>query len=296
MPDESVDHGTSDHDTRTGGAGADTFAIAPAPGNVVITDFTDFTDGDDVVDLSAFSTIAGFSDLTITAGADGVTIDLTAHGGGTILLQPALLAARGRPRDPADLHGWPLLYDLGWDADWSYWFARQGQPTPDLSQASGFRLCSMLVQGRGERHRGRHRTPYADRAGTRTQNAGPPVRAGLAASGSSSRPVDLTAPVTAGRYCYGACVVAVTDESDTTNNCSGSVEVTVSEPEQSAPGVEVDKSAAHPPVQADSTSNRSMLRVRLLNSTPIRWIGSRIRTRSRPGSSAANTVSRSASV
>ena len=59
---------------------------------------------------------------------------------------PALLAARGRPRGPAELRDWPLLYDLGWDADWSYWFARQGQPTPDLSRASGFRLYSMLVQ------------------------------------------------------------------------------------------------------------------------------------------------------
>ena len=59
---------------------------------------------------------------------------------------PALLAARGRPGDPAELADWPLLYDLGWDADWSYWFARQGVPTPDLSRASGFRLYSMLVQ------------------------------------------------------------------------------------------------------------------------------------------------------
>ena len=59
---------------------------------------------------------------------------------------PAMLAARGRPRDPTDLHDWPLLYDLGWDADWSYWFTRQGQPTPDLSRASGFRLYSMVVQ------------------------------------------------------------------------------------------------------------------------------------------------------
>ena len=59
---------------------------------------------------------------------------------------PALLAARGRPRRPAGLHHWPLLYDLGWDADWSYWFARQGQSTPDLWRASGFRLYSMLVQ------------------------------------------------------------------------------------------------------------------------------------------------------
>ena len=34
----------------------------------------------------------------------------------------------------------------GWDADWSYWCARQGQSTPDLSRASGFRLYSMLIQ------------------------------------------------------------------------------------------------------------------------------------------------------
>ena len=58
---------------------------------------------------------------------------------------PALLAVRGRPRGPADMQDWPLLYDLGWDADWSYWFARWGEPTPDLSRASAFRLYSMLV-------------------------------------------------------------------------------------------------------------------------------------------------------
>ena len=59
---------------------------------------------------------------------------------------PVLLAARGRPSGPADLGDWPLLYDLGWDADWAYWFARQGQATPDLSRTSDFRLYSMLVQ------------------------------------------------------------------------------------------------------------------------------------------------------
>ena len=59
---------------------------------------------------------------------------------------PVLLAARGRPQSPADLHDWPLLYDLGWDGDWAYWFFRQGQATTDLSRASGFRLYSMLVE------------------------------------------------------------------------------------------------------------------------------------------------------
>ena len=39
-------------------------------------------------------------------------------------------------------HGWPLLYDLGWDTDWSYWFARQGLSTPDLSQAAPVRTPS----------------------------------------------------------------------------------------------------------------------------------------------------------
>ena len=58
---------------------------------------------------------------------------------------PTLLATRGRPESPADLQAWPLLYDLGWDGDWAYWFARQGQSRTDLSRASGFRLYSMLV-------------------------------------------------------------------------------------------------------------------------------------------------------
>ena len=53
---------------------------------------------------------------------------------------------------------------------------------------------------------------------------------GLAAEATSSESIDLTAPSTAGTYYYGACVEAVAGESDTTNNCSTSVQVTVSEP------------------------------------------------------------------
>ena len=58
---------------------------------------------------------------------------------------PTLIESRGKPDDPVELHDWPLLYDLGWDTDWPYWFARQGKPSPDLSRASGFRLYSMVV-------------------------------------------------------------------------------------------------------------------------------------------------------
>ena len=50
----------------------------------------------------------------------------------------------------------------------------------------------------------------------------------LASSGTSAESIGLTAPATAGTYYYGACVDSVTGESDTTNNCSGSVQVTVS--------------------------------------------------------------------
>ena len=54
---------------------------------------------------------------------------------------------------------------------------------------------------------------------------------GLTASATSSESIGLTAPSTAGTYYYGACVEAAAGESDTTNNCSTSVEVTVSEVE-----------------------------------------------------------------
>ena len=52
----------------------------------------------------------------------------------------------------------------------------------------------------------------------------------LGPSGRTSAWVQLTAPAMAGTYYYGACVDAVADESDTTNNCSGSVTVEVSSP------------------------------------------------------------------
>ena len=54
--------------------------------------------------------------------------------------------------------------------------------------------------------------------------------AGLAASASRDESVDVTAPSEARTYYYGACVDAVAEESDTTDNCSASVQVDVEEP------------------------------------------------------------------
>ena len=61
------------------------------------------------------------------------------------LCSPVLFETHGRPRNLADLYSWPLLYHLGWPSDWAQWFAAQGGPPPDLSHASGFRLCSMVL-------------------------------------------------------------------------------------------------------------------------------------------------------
>ncbi len=52
----------------------------------------------------------------------------------------------------------------------------------------------------------------------------------LAAAGTSEQSIDLTAPSTAGTYYYGACVDSVTGESDTSDNCSTALTVTVNLP------------------------------------------------------------------
>ena len=49
----------------------------------------------------------------------------------------------------------------------------------------------------------------------------------LDASETSDESIRLTAPSSPGTYYYGACVDAVSNESDTGNNCSSAVEVTV---------------------------------------------------------------------
>ena len=57
--------------------------------------------------------------------------------------------------------------------------------------------------------------------------AGTDAVIGLSVSGASDESISLTAPSTAGTYYYGACVDPVSGESDTGNNCSSAVTVTV---------------------------------------------------------------------
>ena len=81
---------------------------------------------------------------------------------------------------------------------------------------------------------------------TADREVGTGALAELAASGSASESVELTAPATPGMYYYGACVDAVEDETDPTNNCSASVQVTVQ--------VTATQSQGHPDLTLTSVS------------------------------------------
>ena len=74
-----------------------------------------------------------------------------------------------------------------------------------------------------------YRSTDATISGTDTQ-VGTDAVGSLAASGTSDESIGLTAPASVGTYYYGACVDAVTGESDTSNNCSDAVTVTVGAP------------------------------------------------------------------
>ena len=82
--------GLGGDDTLTGGEGYDSFVFAAGHGDDTVTDFTD---GEDLIDLTAFTGITQFSDLTVTQEGSNVKIDLSGEtDGGSITLQNVLLA------------------------------------------------------------------------------------------------------------------------------------------------------------------------------------------------------------
>ena len=81
--DDTITGGAGD-DKMFGGGGADTFVVGPGHGDDTIMDFEN---GTDTIDLSAFTGITQFSDVTATQDGNNVVIDLSGQGGGTITLQ-----------------------------------------------------------------------------------------------------------------------------------------------------------------------------------------------------------------
>ena len=103
--------------------------------------------------------------------------------------------------------------------------------TPDAGASFTF---SATVRNRGEGQSGSttlryYRSTNSTISTTDTQ-VGTDAVGALSASGTSDESIGLTAPASVGTYYYGACVDAVTGESDTSNNCSASVQVDVTEP------------------------------------------------------------------
>ena len=75
--------GGGGNDRLSGRGGNDIFRFDFGQGDDIITDFTD---GEDLIDLNIFD-LSSFDDLVISSDSDGVTIDLVAYGGGTIRLE-----------------------------------------------------------------------------------------------------------------------------------------------------------------------------------------------------------------
>ncbi len=93
---------------------------------------------------------------------------------------------------------------------------------------------SLTVVNRGEGAAGAttlraYRSSDAAISASDTQVGAAPV-SGLAAGANEVASVTLTAPDSAGTYYYGGCVEPVAGESDTGNNCSAGVPVTVESP------------------------------------------------------------------
>ena len=90
--DDTLDGGFGD-DVLVGGAGADTFMVLAQSANPQypwingIDTIKDFSDGEDVIDLTQFADTSRFGDLDIFSDGTTAVIDLTVQNGGTVRLE-----------------------------------------------------------------------------------------------------------------------------------------------------------------------------------------------------------------
>ena len=119
---------------------------------------------------------------------------------------------------------------------------RSHSPAPDLVVESpvsseisvapgGAFSFAATVRNRGESRSDATTLRYYRSSDSRITTSDTPVGtdpvSALSASASSAETISLTAPSTPGTYYYGACVDSVPGESDTTNNCSSGVPISV---------------------------------------------------------------------
>ena len=75
--------GGADDDLLWGGSGDDTFRVRAGAWSDTIKDFTD---GEDTIDVTAFTDVTALSGLTIFADGTAAVVDLTSQGGGRLRL------------------------------------------------------------------------------------------------------------------------------------------------------------------------------------------------------------------
>ena len=85
--DDTLDGGAG-NDFLVGGGGADAFVFGGSGG---VDTLLDFSDGEDLIDLSAYA-LSGFDAVSATQTGNDVRIDLSAHEGGAIVLRNLDLA------------------------------------------------------------------------------------------------------------------------------------------------------------------------------------------------------------
>ena len=98
---------------------------------------------------------------------------------------------------------------------------------------------------------------------------------GLDTSGSSHESISLTAPPKTGRHYYGACVASVPGKSDSANNCSNAVAVTVLPPPPTVTSLEVAEmtplKSIGEKVQLSVTANMSDGSSQVVESALVQW-------------------------
>ncbi|MDE2887995.1 MAG: fibronectin type III domain-containing protein [Gemmatimonadota bacterium] len=118
-----------------------------------------------------------------------------------------------------------------------------------LSPEQSFRLSATVRNQGGERSSSttlRYYLSTDETMSTSDTEVGTDYVSRLDAAASSDESVRLRAPSSKGTYYYGACVESVSGESDTGNNCSGAVAVTVLSPDLIVEPPSVDNNAPTP--------------------------------------------------
>ena len=183
------------------------------------------------VDRSGGSPMPDFDalvDLAVSADDGHLYVATPNHG--------ILIFARGGSPAAAESTGMPdLVIQRAWSS------------TAAAATGASFEL-SALVRNRGSGRAAAATLRFYRSANTTISSLDVEVGSlaldALAAAGTRSRSVDVTAPAAARVYYYGACVDDVADESETKNNCSQAVSVTVTQgaPDLVVEGISVDES------------------------------------------------------